>query len=386
MRRPWLLTGRQQVRVPRHWCCRCHKTYSESSPLLVRGSWYGREVHRAAIDHWQHSGTSLRRAAELLRSVLGRQERWLLWRPLDPAPPEQGHCHLGASTVHRWLDRAGRVAQHAVPGYLEGVASSGQVGTDGLWARLRRGASAVVLGLVDYGSGVVWPPVVVRDESESGWERLFGRAFAAGLERDALRGLTSDGVVGLVGYLEQVLGWVNHQRCVWHLWRGLGGELARQGSQAAAGYVGAVAKAVAQRTRRELAALVREVLNAPSEAAAQVALAVLAAHPRGDGVAAAVREHLDAALVHLLRYNRGLVRVGPEWLWRDFRLRLSRGRNHGSDVRLERAALVWATYHNFEPAQRRSERKRRYRRAGHSPLELAGASPGRVSYLDALAV
>ena len=140
------------------------------------------------------------------------------------------------------------------------------------------------------------------------------------------------------------------------------------------------------RLRRELAALVRGVLNAPSEAAAQVALAALAAHPRGAGVAQAVREHLDAALVHLLRYNRGLVRVGPEWFWRDFRLRLSRGRNHGSYVRLERAALVWATYHNFQPAQRRSERKRQYRRAGRSPLEMAGVAPGEVSYLDALAV
>lgn len=385
-RRPWGFGGREQVQVQRHRCERCRRTYSETSGLLVRGSWYAREVHRAAMDHWQHSGTSLRRAAELLRSVMGHQERWLLWRPLDPAPPEQEQCHLGASTVHRWLDRAGKAAERAVPGYLEGVASSGQMGTDGLWARLRRGATAVVLGLVDYGSGLVWPPVVTRDESESAWEQLFARAFAAGLDRDVLRGLTSDGAVGLAGYLERVLAWVNHQRCMWHLWRGLGGEFARQGSQAAAGYVGAAAKAVAQRTRRELAALVRGVVNAPSEAAAAVALATLAAHPRGAGLAQAVREHLDAALVHLLRYNQGLVRVGPEWLWRDFRLRLSRGRNHGSDVRLERAALVWATYHNFQPAQRRSERKRQYRRAGRSPLEMAGVPPGRVSYLDALEV
>lgn len=288
--------------------------------------------------------------------------------------------------MHRWLDGAGRAAERAVPDYLAGIPSSGQMGTDGLWARLRRGATGVVLGLVDYGSGLVWPPVVVRDESASAWKRLFGRAFQAGLDRDILRGITSDGAVGLAGYLDRVLTWVNHQRCVWHLWRGLGGELVRQGSQAAVGFTGAAAKAVAGRTRRDLAALVRGVLNAPSEVAAQVALAALAAHPRGAGLAHAVREHLDAALVHLLRYNQGLSRVGPEWLWRDFRLRLSRGRNHGSQVRLERAALVWATYHNFQPAQRRNERKRYYRRAGRSPLEMAGVAPGGVSYLDALAV
>ena len=56
-------------------------------------------------------------------------------------------------------------------------------------------------------------------------------------------------------------------------------------------------------------------------------------------------------MVYRLRYNAGLVRVGPEWVWRDFRLRLSHGRNHGSEVRLERAALVWAIYRNFTPAQ-----------------------------------
>jgi len=81
-----------------------------------------------------------------------------------------------------------------------------------------------------------------------------------------------------------------------------------------------------------------------------------------------------------------LQRVTPEWYWRDFRLRLSRGRNHGSEPRLERAALVWAIYHNFEPAQWRSERKRHYRYPGQSPLEVAGAPPGQVTYLDALGV
>jgi hypothetical protein len=50
------------------------------------------------------------------------------------------------------------------------------------------------------------------------------------------------------------------------------------------------------------------------------------------------------------------------------------------------AALVWAIYHNFEPAQERSERKRRYRRAGQRQGALAGVSPSEVSYLDALAI
>ncbi|MBI4499253.1 MAG: transposase [Chloroflexi bacterium] len=358
----------------------------EQSPWLVRGSWYGREVQRAAIDHWQHLGTSLRRTAEVLRSWLGRQERWQLWRPLDSVPPEAEQCHLGSSTVQRWLDRAGVAAQGTVAGQLAEVPTSGQVGTDGLWAKLRRGGKAVLLALTDSVSGVVWPPVVVAAEHEAGWKRLGERAFAAGLKREELRGVTSDGAVGLVGYLEQVLEWVNHQRCVWHLWRNLGGELARRVSEAATGLVGAAALAVRDKTRRELMALVRGVLDARSEVEAAAALAALRAHRLGAGLAQALAADLDGALVHLLPYNPGLVRVGPEWLWRDFRLRLSRGRNHGSSHRLERAALVWAIYRNFTPAQDRSERKRHYRRPGRSPLVQAGVPPGAVSYLDALGI
>jgi len=53
---------------------------------------------------------------------------------------------------------------------------------------------------------------------------------------------------------------------------------------------------------------------------------------------------------------------------------------------LERAAVLWALYHNFEPAQRRSERKRHYRHPGQSALQVAGVPPGQVSYLDALGI
>jgi hypothetical protein len=43
-------------------------------------------------------------------------------------------------------------------------------------------------------------------------------------------------------------------------------------------------------------------------------------------------------------------------------------------------------YHNFEPAQWRSERKRHYRYPGQSPLQVAGPPPGKINYLDALGV
>jgi transposase-like protein len=386
-RHPWFFEGRREVRVQRHWCHGCRRSYSEQSALLVRGSWYAREVHRCAIDHWQHVGSSVRRTAEWLRSWLGKQERWHFWRPLDEPPPARTACHLSASTVERWLDRAGRVAEQTVDGRLAGVPSAGQLATDGLWARLRGGGTRVVLPLVDGLSGLVYPPVVVAHEATAPpWARLFARATSAGLGLETLAGVTSDGARGLGAYLTQALEWVNHQRCVFHLWRTAGGELATAARAAAEGLVGAAAEAARRQARREMVRLLHGVLDAASEAAARAALATPAAHPHGAGLARAAAEHLEAALVHLKRYNRGLLRVAPEWCWRDFRLRLSRGRNHGSDRRLERAALVWAIYRNFTPAQERYERKRRYRHPGQSPLAVAGVPPGPTSYLDALAV
>jgi len=384
---PWTLEGRKWVRIQRHLCYACGGSYSEESPFLVRGSWYGREVHRFAVDHWQHVGSSLRRTAELVRSLLGKQERWQIWRFGSVEPAEGERCRLSQATVERWLDRAGMEARKSVPGQLAGVPTSGQVAADGLWARLLGGQKKVVLALVDAVTGVIWPPVVVNEEdNQRSWGRMFRRAKLSGLDLEGLRGVASDGAKGLIGYLGRVLSWVNHQRCHFHLWRNLSGELASRVNEAASGLAGAAAKAAKKKVREELVALVRGVLDAGSYAEADAALAKLKAHQLGGKLATLLEEHLDAAMVYLLEYNRGLMRVSPEWYWRDFRLRLSRGRNHGSDDRLGRAALVWAIYRNFTPAQRRSERKRHYRHPGMSPLAVAGAPPGEVSYLDALAV
>jgi len=387
VRRPWFFEGRCEVRVQRHRCHSCRRTYAERSALLIGGSWYAREVHRLAVDQWQHTGSSLRRTAEWIRSWLGRQERWLYWRPLEVWGGGSGKCYLAASTVHRWLDKAGAEAARTVAGQLNGVPISRQMGTDGLWARLRGGVQRVVLILTDCVSGVVWPPVVVEGEDkEEGWAELFKRAKEAGLNLSALRGVTSDGSHGLLAYLRSSLIWVNHQRCVWHLWRSLGEVLKAQARAATEGLAEAMAAAARQQVRRELAKLIRAVFNAASYEQAELALARLKAHAWGEKLARAISANLDAALMHLQGYNRGLVRVAPEWLWRDFRLRLSRGRNHGSQQRLERATLVWAIYRNFTPAQWRSERKRHYRRPGQSPLARAGVPPGELSYLDALRV
>lgn len=369
-RHPWRLFGRQTVQVARHRCLSCKRTYSETSAGLKRGSWYGSEVQRLSVDLWMHGRMSLRRAAEFMRSVMGQQERWLLWGLRGRRRKGRRRCELSASTVHRWLDGSGRhVAAHITEQWA-GIPSSGQMGVDGLWARLRAGAQQVVLLLSDTVTGLVWPPVVGASEDSACWGEVFLRAAQAGLDWLQLDGVTADGAAGLKSWLQRQLPHVHLQRCVWHLWRNLGSAFA----------------SLETGVRAELTGLVHAVLDAASYEAAEAALLVLAAHPQGSGLGRQLRAVLDEALVYLLPAHQGLSRVGPEHLWRDFRLRLSHGRNHGSAQRLERAALLWALYHNFTPAQWRSEHKRHYRHPGLSPLEVAGCPPGEISYLDALLI
>jgi hypothetical protein len=226
--------------------------------------------------------------------------------------------------------------------------------------------------LVDCTSGLVFPPVIAKGEgAEQPWARLFVRAEKAGLELDSLRGVTSDWASGLVSYLRRFLPHPWHQRCLWHFWRGR---------------IRPYLASLAESSREEVRTLVQALMRAPNYEEAEALLVKLAAHPCGGQLAAEINDQFDHLFVHLLDYYRALSSVSPEWCWRDYRLRLSHGRNHGTDERLERAALVWAIYHDFTPAQGRSERKRTYRYPGKSPLEVAGLSPGNLSYLDALAV
>ena len=386
-RKPWFLEGRQQVKVQRHQCRECKQTYSETSPLLKRGSWYAREVHRCAIDGWQHGGMSLRRVAEWLRSWMGKQERYLFWRPLAAGATESERCHLSASTVHRWLDQAGATAQASVEGQLAGIANTTSAGVDGLWAKLRGGGKRVVLLLTDSVTGLVFPPIIAKGEESAGaFRKLFVRAKQAGLDPEQLRGVTSDGAQGLVSYMKHGLYWVQHQRCVWHLWRNLKNPIAEAAKQASESLGKEAGTLKRKEGCKELGKRIHKVFEAASCDQAERALEALRLHPFGSEIAHLLNLHLDAIMVYALDYYRGLQRVTPEWCWRDFRLRLSHGRNHGSEQRLERAALLWAVYRNFTPAQERYERKRNYRHPGLSPLAVAGFPHENISYLDALEV
>jgi len=198
-RHPWSLRGRKEVTVQRHLCHDCGRSYSEEASGLVYKSWYARAVHRASVDLWMHGRSSLRRAAEFMRSLIGQQERWLLWHPTKEGDSGEKECFLSASTVFRWKAGAGVVAKASLVGQLEGISCSGEMGTDGLWARLRGGVKRVGLLLIDYQTGLVQPPVVVEgEESAACWGRLFKRASEAGLDLADVNGVTSDGSPGLL--------------------------------------------------------------------------------------------------------------------------------------------------------------------------------------------
>lgn len=386
-RHPWTLQGQRSLAVPRYRCQNCKATYFAQHPDYPHKAWYARSVRRYALDQYLHGGTSLRRVAELVRSLVGQQERWQIWLPLSPCDPQAPRCTLSASTVQLWLAAAGQRAEQQLEGMYADVPASGLVGTDGLWARLRGGTVRVLLLLRDSATGLWWPPVVAAgEEAAAAWAELFAAAQWAGLPLAALRAVVSDGAQGLLSYLRQALPYVYQQRCVFHLWRNLSGALARQAAQAAPGLEGEAARQAREAVRRELVGLVHGVLDAADGEQAEQALTRLQAHPQGQGLWQVLNQRLIEICVHTMADHQGLGRVSPEWMWRDYRLRLSRGRNHGSAECLRRSGLVFSIYRNFTPAQRRRERRRHYRYPGQSALEVAGVEMHRCSYLDALEV
>jgi hypothetical protein len=154
-----------------------------------------------------------------------------------------------------------------------------------------------------------------------------------------------------LSHLRQGLPDIYPQRCVFHTWRNLGPELSRQAAHVAQGLEGQEAHAARERLRGELTGRVHGVLDAPCSEEAEEALARLHAHPQGQGLWKVLNARFIPLLTHTMVDHQGLGRVTPEWMWRDFRLRLGRGRNHGSEKRLQRAGLVFTILRHSMPTQ-----------------------------------
>ena len=255
-RRPWDMGERLTVLVQRHKCHNCKRSYSEESPELVYKSWYTRPVHRFCVDCGVRDGVSYRHIAELARSLMGRQERWSLWHPGEEGDQGKQTCNLAHTTVFCWHGRAGQEARKSVTDQLKEIACSGEMGTDGLWARLGDGIKRVALMLIDYESGLIFPPVIADGEDAACyWGQMFDRAEEAGLQIDELNGITSDGSQGLLSYLRDKLSGVHQQRCIWHLWRSAARIMLRQIAEAVKELTEEAAKEMRRELRRELSRL-----------------------------------------------------------------------------------------------------------------------------------
>jgi transposase-like protein len=199
-RRPWTLEGRQTVRVPRYRCQCCGASYSREHPEYPYKAWYARSVRRQCIDQWCFLGSSLRRVTEWARSTINKDERYQLWHPLSRPDPQAPKCKLHHSTVQWWLDQAGQRAERGVAGLYAGLVCTTLAGADGLWARLRGGATRVLLMLRDSVTGLWWPPVVVMgEEAAASWAKLLREAQRAGLRLEELRAVVSAGYCRVTG-------------------------------------------------------------------------------------------------------------------------------------------------------------------------------------------
>ena len=104
---------------------------------------------------------------------------------------------------------------------------------------------------------------------------------------------------------------MQHQRCVWHLWRNLNKPLAKAAKQASEGLDKETAILKREEVRKELGKLIHNVIDAASYEQAEQALQALCQHPFGSGIAHFLNVHLDRILIYSHDYYQGLHRVTP---------------------------------------------------------------------------
>lgn len=92
------LGGIRTIRVQRHRCCACGRTFSDDIPEIARHRWYTRRVQRKYLDLYVTIGGSLRRCADWLTAEITGRGR-TLYGTSWPVPPGGG-VHLSRS--RRW--------------------------------------------------------------------------------------------------------------------------------------------------------------------------------------------------------------------------------------------------------------------------------------------
>jgi transposase-like protein len=354
--------GVHQEKVQRYWCHLCHCTYSPPDPRREARARYTSQVRRKALDLYFHVGSSLRAAAQWLRSEINQgTERALIWNPLlRLQPPAETIARLNHSSVWHWEQEAAqRVQRQAQQGRLQRlIRFSGALVADAS-AIYIRGVPTPLHLIADAVTRVGLVVGRLRTESETVIAGQFRLALAWwALRAEDVRVLISDGAAYYRYVLDRVLRWAKQQRSLFHLWRNITPHLQ------------AFAEHAADEAMDILHDMIHAVWDAPSLQEAQDAFSALQSlwsHvPELQLVIQLIGKTLEEALLHTSQVVDGMGRTSnvAERFFRRYRQRIRRMGCFMSNGGCDAFNLLWLTYINLEPYQRRQERKRRYRHPG----------------------
>lgn len=377
--KPKDLSGVKEVRHQNWYCHDCKRPYYV--PNGLRGKWwhYTRSVRRKSLDMYTHVGGSWRRVTEWIRSEINKNERWHIWhifRPQQPEPVLQvALCH---TTPWRWLQKAGS-DQRAKKNVYDDVPQSGALVADSTGVPVRQDSHSL-LGVADPINRVLFNLKRFVVEDEIGIEAHLRRLTDLGVKISQVWGFMSDGASAFKRMLETVLVKARHFRCIFHLWRNIlpfiASYKAKAGAEAAKAFREAV-KAVWNATELWVA---QQHLYALVEKWYALETLRPAIH--------IVLFTFDEAMAHLRYADMGIGRTSNvmEWIWHRYKWRLEPIQCFMSDRGCDNFDALWEVYYNWEPAQKRKEKKRYYAYPGLSPLQVAGCEVTNLSWLDAVGV
>jgi len=379
------LGGIRSVRVQRHWCFTCKRSYSEELAEIAPHHWYTRRVQRKFLDMYTTIGGSLRRCASWITAEITSRGRTFIWDPLARlpwwgcAPEPEPEIDLSHTTGWRWLQASGESWRQRKGAYSD-VPQSGAVASDATYVRIR-GVWTAVLGVIDG----IWRTTfglfhLATEESDEEIERAFDRAATAGLNVEKIKVFASDGASGFREFLARCLYGVRHQRCVFHLWRNVLPIITR--------YAAAAGEEWADGLKTCIACVWNARTRAEAEVMLKLLVGVYGAEPIAQEAVRVVQDTFEQAMTHL---TAGLAGVGRtscvcEWVWRYYKERVRQMGGFMSTDGCDHFNAIWELALNFRRYQRRKERLRHYKYPGLCPLEVAGVVVQDVTWLDALAV
>jgi hypothetical protein len=331
-----------------------------------------------------HLGGSLRRSAEWLRSEINPgTERERIWDPLSRslAPPDQ-QAKLHHTSLWRWVQKVGqRARQKERSGAWRGVIRfSGALVADSTGV-LIRGVRFPLHLIGDEVGRVLMRFQHLQEESELSIRGQFGALLEWwGLAVEQVKVLITDGAIIYPAVCDWILRAALHQRSLFHLWRNTLAEW------------GAYRERVGREAALRFIAHLKRVWDAETLAAAQERfrslLRVWGSEPELKGALKRVGQTLKEAMVHTQGVVAGMGRSSneAERALRRYHQRVDRMGCFMSEEGCDNFNGLWMVYVNFEPYQKRKERKRHYCYPGWAPLEIAQAQMAELTWLDVLEI